>query len=57
MLNHTAEQQARLERMIDEFRAARQRRLVKQGIALWNRTEQAYRNEAAKVEPPLGKVN
>jgi len=56
-LDHTAEQQARLERMIDEFRAARQRRLVKQGIALWNRTEQAYRNEAAKVEPPPGKVN
>jgi hypothetical protein len=43
--------------MIDEFRAARQRRLVKQGIALWNRTEQAYRNEAAKGEPPPVKLN
>ena len=56
-LDRTAEQQARLDRMIDEFRAARQRRLVKQGIALWERTEQAYRNEAAKGEPPPVKVN
>ena len=29
--------QARLDRMIAEFRAARQRRLVKQGLALWER--------------------
>jgi len=56
-LDHTAEQQARLDRMIDEFRAARQRRLVKQGITLGDRTDQAYRNEAAKGEPPPEKVN
>ena len=43
--------------MIDEFRAARQRRLVKRGIALWERTEQAYSNEAAKGEPPPVKAN
>jgi hypothetical protein len=29
---------ARLEVMLEEFRAAQQRRRVKQGIALWNRT-------------------
>ena len=46
------EQEARLGKMIDEFRAARQRRLVKQGIALWHRTEEAHRNAAAKGEPP-----
>jgi hypothetical protein len=56
-LDHLTAQQARVDRMIDEFRAARQRRLVKQGIALWNRTEQAYRNEAAKGEPPPVKLN
>jgi len=31
--------QARLDTMSAELRAARQRRLVKQGIALWERTE------------------
>ena len=51
------EQQARLERMLDEFRAARQRRLVKQGMALWNRTEEAHRNAAARGEPPPEKLN
>jgi len=28
--------------MRSEFRAARQRRLIKRGIALWNHTEAAY---------------
>jgi hypothetical protein len=51
-LDHVDAQQARRERMIDEFRAARQRRLVKQGIALWNCTEEAYREAAAQGEPP-----
>jgi hypothetical protein len=51
------EYEARLERMIDEFRAARQRRLVKQGITLWNGTEEAYRKAAAKREPPPKKLN
>jgi hypothetical protein len=37
--DNTADQrQARLEFMLEEFRAAQQRRRVKQGIALWNRT-------------------
>lgn len=51
------EQQARLDTMVEEFRLARQRRLEKQGIALWNRTEEAYRNAAAKGEPPPEKIN
>jgi len=56
-LDHVKEQEARLERMIDEFRAARKRRLEKQGIALWNRTEEAYRKAAAKGGPPPSKLN
>jgi hypothetical protein len=51
------EQQARLDIMIEEFRVARQRRLEKQGITLWNRTDAAYRNAALKGEPPPEKVN
>jgi hypothetical protein len=51
------EQQARLDTMIEEFRIARQRRLEKQGIELWNRTERAHRNAAAKGEPPPEKLN
>ena len=35
--------------MIDEFKKARQRRLVKQGVLLWNRTETAQRNGAAAL--------
>ena len=54
-LDHAREQEARLGKMIDEFRAARQRRLVKQGIDLWNQTEEAHRNAAAKGEPPPDK--
>ena len=56
-LDHLAAQQARLDRMLEEFRAARERRLVKQGIALWNRTEQAYRDAAARGEPPPVKLS
>jgi hypothetical protein len=45
--------QARLDKMIAEFHAARRRRLVKYGIALWNRTEAAQREQlTAQVEPP-----
>jgi len=48
--NDSEERQARLDKMIEEFRAAQQRRLVKVGIALWNRTEAAQRAMAC-VEP------
>jgi hypothetical protein len=37
--NDADERQARLDEMIEEFRAARQQRLVKRGIALWKRAE------------------
>ena len=54
---HLEELQAQLDTMIEEFRVARQRRLEKQGITLWNRTEAAFRNAALKGEPPPEKVN
>jgi hypothetical protein len=48
---HANERRARIDAMIDEFRAAQQRRLVKRGIVLWKRTEAA---DQARVwaEPP-----
>ncbi len=44
----TDARQARLEFLLEEFRAAQQRRRVKQGIALWNRTVA----QAALTEKP-----
>ena len=51
--------QARLDRMIAEFRTARQRRLIKQHLALWERTEAAQRTLAsiADTELPPTKIN
>jgi hypothetical protein len=47
------ERQARIDAMIEEFRAAQQRRLVKRGIALWNRAEAAQRAmECVEPSPP-----
>jgi len=54
--NDVDERQARLDVIIGEFRAARQRLLVKQATALWNRSE-AHRRAAAKVELPPAKIN
>ena len=54
---HLEEQQARLDSLLEEFRVARQLRLEKQGIALWNRTEDAFRNAAVKGELPPEKLN
>ena len=54
--NTLEERQARLDAMIAEFRAARQRRLTKQGIALWKRTE-AQHALSALVDPPATKLN
>ena len=45
------ERQARIDALIEEFRAAQQRRLVKRGIALWNGAE-AAQQAIAWVEPP-----
>jgi hypothetical protein len=36
------ERAARIDRMIDDYREARQRQLVKRGIALWKRAEAAH---------------
>lgn len=49
--NDRDEREARLNALIEEFRAAQQRRLVKRGIALWNRAE-ADQQAMAWVEPP-----
>lgn len=54
--NDVDEQQARLDRIIADFRAVRQRLRVKQGIALWNRTEEAL-GGVAQAEPPPRKLN
>jgi hypothetical protein len=37
--NDTNEPEARLRKMIEEFRVAKQRQLVRRGMALWNSTE------------------
>ena len=50
------ERQARLDVIVAEYRAAQQRQLVKQGIALWNRSE-AQRTAAARAQPPAEKLN
>jgi hypothetical protein len=47
----TDPRQARLEFMLEEFCAAQQRRRVKQGIVLWNRTA-AQAALAAQRSPP-----
>ena len=43
--------QARIDALIELFRAAQQRRLVKRGIALWKRAE-ATQQAMKYVEPP-----
>jgi len=45
----TAARQAHLEFLLEEFRAAQQRRRVKQGIALWN---QIVAQTALAEKPP-----
>lgn len=55
--NDRDEREARLNALIEEFRAAQQRRLVKRGIALWNRTEAAHQAMAYVDPPPPEKVH
>jgi hypothetical protein len=55
--NDTDERQARVDAMIDEFRAAQQRRLVKRGIDLWNRAEAAHQAMACVEPRPPKKVH
>ena len=51
------QRQARIDAMIEEFRAAQQRRLVKRGIALWNRAEAEYQAMACVEPAPPDKVH
>jgi hypothetical protein len=51
------ERQARLDAVIEEVRAARQRRLVKAELALRNRTETARRAMACVRPTPRDKVH
>ena len=53
--NDRDERQARLDLMIEEFRAAQQRQLVKRGIALVERAEAA--RQACIAPPPPMKVH
>ena len=55
--NDSDERQARLDAMIEEFRAAQQRQLVKRGIVLWNRAEAAQQAMACVEPPPPEKVH
>lgn len=55
--NDSEERQARLDVMIDEFRAAQQRRLVKRGIVLWNRAEAAQQAMACVAPAPPDQVH
>ena len=44
--------QARIDAVIEELRAARQRLLVTRGIAMWNRAEAAHRAMTGVKPPP-----
>ena len=54
--NDVDERQARIDRMIAEFRAARERRLLNEGMALWTLTEMAL-GYGAQPRPPRSKPN
>lgn len=51
------ERQARLDAIVAGFAPHSSGRLVKQGIALWNRTDAAQRTAAARAGPPAEKLN
>jgi len=55
--NDSEERQARLDAMVEEFEAARRRRLVKIGIALWNHTEARQQAMASVAPAPPDKVH
>jgi hypothetical protein len=55
--NNLDELQARIDALIEEFRAARQRQLVQRGIELWNRTEAEQRVTTWRQPPPRKKVH
>ena len=55
--NDSEERQARLDTMIEEFRAAQQRRLVKAEMVRWKRTEAAQQAMACVTPAPPDKVH
>jgi hypothetical protein len=55
--NDSEERQARLDAMLEEFRAAQQRRQVKAEIALRNRTEAAQQAMACAKPVPRDNVH
>jgi hypothetical protein len=55
--NDSEERQARLDAMIEEFRAAQQRRLVKAEMARWNRIQAAQRGLVCVPPAPRDKVH
>ena len=55
--NDCDEREARLDALIEEFRAAQQRRLVKRGISLCKRAEAAQQAMTWVDPPPPEKVH
>ena len=55
--NDSEERQARLDAMIEKFRAAQQRRRVKAEIARWNRIEAAEQAMACVKPAPPGTIH
>ena len=55
--NHNEERRARLDAMIEEFRAAQQRQLVQRGIVLWTRAEAALQARTYIAPAPADKVH
>lgn len=53
----TDERRLRIDTMIGEFRAARQRRLLQQGLTLWKRAEAAQRDKACAPKPAPEKIH
>ena len=53
----TEERQARLDRMIEQFRAAERSALIKHGVALWMRTERQLGILPFDAPLPPNKIN
>ena len=51
------ERQARISRMIREFQAAQERRLMQRGIGLWKRTEATQLARIYGPKPPAEKIH
>jgi hypothetical protein len=51
------ERHARIEAMMDAYRAAERRRIVKRAMALWNRAEAAHEAKMCAEDPLPEKVH